>query len=281
MSVANIYSNALLKMQQAAINLTSDALKYMLLTSSYSPNLDTDTNYAGISANEVSGTGYTAGGVGVSGATLSQIAANSWGATWAANTAYSVGQVVKPSSGGNGFLYQCVAAGTSGGNVAPTNGSNASPIVVTAAAHGLSTGNGITIANVTGNTNMNGTFLAVVQSASTYNLMSPSSLTLINGNGTFGGSPTISVAWPTTPGEQVSDGTVIWVCLSSAATKFTITAPSWSNATITARYGVLYDTTASNYLICLDDFGSSFSSTNGTFTVTPDANSGLFIATRV
>ncbi len=199
-----VYTNAILKMQNGAINLLSDSLKYMLLTSSYSYNLDTDTNYAGISANEVTGTGYTAGGVAVTSPALTQIAANSWSA-WAASTAYSVGQVVRPSTTNNLF-YACVGAGTSG-SAAPT--------------------------------------------------------------------------WGTTIGETTTDNTATWLCLGSAGTKFTIASPTWTSATITARYGVLYDVTASNYLIALDDFGSNFASTNGTFQVTPDANSGLFVASRI
>lgn len=204
-AISYVYSNALLKMQGGGpINLTSDSLKYMLLTSSYTPNLDTDTTYAGISANEVSGSGYTAGGVAVSGASLAQVAANSWTGVWAASTSYAVGQVVKPSVN-NGNIYLCVAAGASGA----------------------------------------------------------------------------SIAFGTVIGETTTDNTVTWLCIGSAATKFTISPPTWSNSTITARYGVLYDTTVSNYLICLDDFGGNFSSTNGSFTVTPDSNSGLFVASRI
>lgn len=43
------------------INLTTDTIKVALTTSSYSPNIDTDDFFNDIT-NEVSGTGYTAGG---------------------------------------------------------------------------------------------------------------------------------------------------------------------------------------------------------------------------
>ena len=46
---------------------------------------------------------------------------------------------------------------------------------------------------------------------------------------------------------------------------------TWSSATITARYAVIYDTTATNKLICLIDFASDQTSTNGDFTITFDA----------
>jgi len=43
----------------------------------------------------------------------------------------------------------------------------------------------------------------------------------------------------------------------------------WTSATITARYAVLYNTSAggTNDLICIFDFGSDKSSTNGTFKI--------------
>ena len=46
---------------------------------------------------------------------------------------------------------------------------------------------------------------------------------------------------------------------------------TWGSSTITARYGVLYDTTASK-LLRLIDFGSNQSSVNGNFSVQTPAN---------
>lgn len=205
---SGVYSNYLLQLQQKAVNLLTDTLKYALFTSAYTPNLDSDTLYSLINANEVTGTGYSAGGLAISSPALTQVAANSWAGVWAATTAYSVGQIVRPSVG-NGFLYMCVAAGTSGGSTP-----------------------------------------------------------------TFG----------TVQGETTADGaSLVWLNIGSVGIKYTIAAPTWANSTITARYGVLYDTTAnaSGLLVALDDFGSNISSTNGSFTVTPDANSGLLVAARI
>ena len=70
---------------------SGDTLKVMLLTNSYTPAPATDSVYSGISANEVSGTGYTAGGATVAGQAVTTTAANSWGVTRAANTAYTLG----------------------------------------------------------------------------------------------------------------------------------------------------------------------------------------------
>lgn len=46
---------------------------------------------------------------------------------------------------------------------------------------------------------------------------------------------------------------------------------TWSSSSITAQYAVVYDTTASNKLICLIDFGSDQTSSNGDFTVQFDS----------
>lgn len=203
---SGVYSNYILNVQQGKVNLLTDSLKYALFTSSYSPSLDGDTLYS-LLTGEVSnvGTGYTTGGVTVASPALTQVAAASW-AAWVTATPYSIGQVVRPAAS-NGFLYMCVAAGTSGAG--PT--------------------------------------------------------------------------WGITQGETNTDGaSLVWLNIGSAAIKFTIAAPSWANSTITARYGVLYDLTAnaSGMLVALDDFGSNIASTNGTFTVTPDGNSGLMVAYR-
>jgi hypothetical protein len=45
------------------IDYDGDTIKCAMLTSTYTPNQDTDETWAGISANEVTGAGYTAGGV--------------------------------------------------------------------------------------------------------------------------------------------------------------------------------------------------------------------------
>ncbi len=55
-------------------------------------------------------------------------------------------------------------------SVAINGATNASPIVVTAAAHGLETGDRVTIASVGGNTAANGSFTVTVLSSSTFSL---------------------------------------------------------------------------------------------------------------
>ena len=63
---AQFFSQALGK----AVNLNTDALKWALTTSTYVPNQASDTFWSTPQANEVSGTGYTAGGIAASGVTI-------------------------------------------------------------------------------------------------------------------------------------------------------------------------------------------------------------------
>lgn len=93
----------------------TDTIKVMLTTSAYTPNRDTHETKADVT-NEISGTGYTAGGVTLASKTITYTAADSWATARANSTAYAVGDVVRPATG-NGHLYRCVIAGTSGGTI--------------------------------------------------------------------------------------------------------------------------------------------------------------------
>ncbi len=57
-----IYNSALNDMATGAIDFDTDSFKIELVTSSYTPNKDTHLKRSSVT-NEVSGTGYTAGGV--------------------------------------------------------------------------------------------------------------------------------------------------------------------------------------------------------------------------
>lgn len=60
--MASILYNSMLKDEaEGSIDFNTDTFKVMLLTSSYTPNKDTHTKRSDLT-NEVSGTGYTAGG---------------------------------------------------------------------------------------------------------------------------------------------------------------------------------------------------------------------------
>lgn len=115
---ANLYANVFDQAFSGGVNWASDSIKMALLTSAYTPSLSTHVHWSDVSANEVTGTGYTAGGVALASKTHTVTAANSWGTAWGASTVYGQGAVVRPSTG-NGFLYYAEAGGTSGGT-APT-----------------------------------------------------------------------------------------------------------------------------------------------------------------
>lgn len=86
----------------------------------------------------------------------------------------------------------------------------------------------------------------------------------ISGTGYSAGGTTLSGFTVTTSG-------------TTAILDFT-TDPSWSNATITARGALIYNSSKTNKAVAVLDFGSDKTSTSGTFTVvfpTPDASNGL------
>ena len=97
------------------IDWLSDSLYLALVANSYTPNLATHDFWDDVSGNEASGTGYTANGAAIANPALTVTAANSFGTTWAASTAYSVGDVVRPTTG-NTYLYRVAVAGTSAGS---------------------------------------------------------------------------------------------------------------------------------------------------------------------
>lgn len=110
------YRNAQVKLLNKEADLDSDSLKVTLHTSTYA--LDRAAHaYVSDLTNELAASGgYSTGGVTVSGLSVTKTEANSWGTSRANSTAYVVDQVVRPATG-NGFLYRCVVAGTSGGSV--------------------------------------------------------------------------------------------------------------------------------------------------------------------
>lgn len=116
--MAQPYRQMFAKAMNKEVDWDSDAFKLTLHTSSYTPNLDTHDYVDDLSAELSTAGGYTAGGFALTLAAPAYTAADSWGTARANSTAYAVGDVVRPSTG-NGWLYQCIIAGTSAGS-APT-----------------------------------------------------------------------------------------------------------------------------------------------------------------
>lgn len=55
--------------------------------------------------------------------------------------------------------------------------------------------------------------------------------------------------------------------LATSTAYLTFTDPAWSNATITARGCLIYNSSKTNKAVAVFDFGQNVSSVNGTFTV--------------
>ena len=70
MASVQIYDNAKLKIDEAAMNFSADTFRLILVTSTYTPSVPTDATYANVSADEATGTGYTAGGQALTGVSL-------------------------------------------------------------------------------------------------------------------------------------------------------------------------------------------------------------------
>lgn len=107
------YANALYTGLNKEWDFDGDTIKETLHNSSYTPNLDTHAYVSDLTNEVANGNGYTTGGQTVTSCSRTLTAANSWSTSWAATTAYTVDQIVRPTVG-NGFIYRAAAAGTSG-----------------------------------------------------------------------------------------------------------------------------------------------------------------------
>ena len=121
-----IYNSAVDDMARGAIDFDTDTFKVMLVTSSYTPNKDTDDKRNDVT-NEASGTGYTAGGV-TSACTVTKDTANdrvtlSFAAvSWSSSTITARGAVIYKSRGGASSADELVAYNDFGSDVASASG---------------------------------------------------------------------------------------------------------------------------------------------------------------
>lgn len=105
---ATPYNGFLLDLGAGVHNFAADTDKVALLAAAYTPNFSTHVSYADVSANEVTGTGYTAGGITLSGVTwtvtgnVATLGANT--ATWAALSTSARYAVVYRSGGTNRLI---------------------------------------------------------------------------------------------------------------------------------------------------------------------------------
>lgn len=96
--------------------------------------------------------------------------------------------------------------------------------------------------------------------------------------GTNGSRPVVLSSGPTIRGQTVTDGGVTWTCLGESLTQWFSAAAVWPAATITAKYGVIYDHGGRGPLVMLVDFGGAISSTAGNFRVAPGPYGWLMAA---
>lgn len=103
--MADIIFNAFkANIMNGGIDLDTDTIKVALVTSTFAPNIDTEEDFADVT-NEVSGTGYTAGGAALANKTVSIDDTDDEGVfdaddvTWSSSTITARGAVVYKDTG--------------------------------------------------------------------------------------------------------------------------------------------------------------------------------------
>lgn len=133
-----IYNSFKYDCSTGAIDLNTDTFKIMLVTSTYTPNIDTHTKRSDIT-NEVSGTGYSAGGATLSGVSVTNDTTNDRTAfdatdpTWASSTITARGAVIYKSRGGASSADELVCYLDFGSDITST----AATFTVTFGANGI------------------------------------------------------------------------------------------------------------------------------------------------
>lgn len=100
-----IYNSFKRDIMNGAIDLDTDTIKVMLVTSSYTPNQDTHTKRSDVT-NEVTGTGYTAGGASLASKAVTADTTNDRGVfdaddvSWTTSTITARGAVLYKDRGG-------------------------------------------------------------------------------------------------------------------------------------------------------------------------------------
>jgi hypothetical protein len=98
-----IYNSFKKDIMSGAIDLDTDTIKVMLVTSSYTPNIDTH-DFMDDVTNEVSGTGYTAGGAELASKTVTVDTTDDEGVFDAADLTWSTSTITARGA----VLYRCI-----------------------------------------------------------------------------------------------------------------------------------------------------------------------------
>lgn len=109
-----IYNSFKKDIMNGNINLASDTIKVMLVTSAYTPNQDSHAKRSNVT-NEITGTGYTSGGKALSGKAVTQDDTNNRGVfdaidvSWSSATFTSRAAVLYKSRGGAASADELIA----------------------------------------------------------------------------------------------------------------------------------------------------------------------------
>lgn len=102
---STVYNNFKEQLLNGTFDLTNDTIKVALVTSSYTPNIDSHTAYSDLT-NEVSGTGYSAGGATLGSQTVSQDNTNDRGVFDGADTSWTTSTITAHAA----VLYDSTAS---------------------------------------------------------------------------------------------------------------------------------------------------------------------------
>lgn len=123
----NWFGNGLLNIAKGTVDLDTDTFKMLLATSAYTPNKDTH-DFRDDVTNEVSGTGYTAGGATLSGVSVTYDAGTdqvqiSWtDPTWPSSTITARTAVIYKYRGGAASADELIAYCTESSDISSTGG---------------------------------------------------------------------------------------------------------------------------------------------------------------
>lgn len=125
---SKMYGQAILKAFNKEIDFDSDTIKVALVGSGYTPNQDTHDYWDDVVANEVTGTGYTAGGATLAGktatydATSNVIVLDANDVVWASSTITARYAVIYDDSGATNAQKPLLGYVDFGSDQSSTNG---------------------------------------------------------------------------------------------------------------------------------------------------------------
>lgn len=125
---SKMYGQFLLKALNKEVDWDTDTIKVALVSSAYTPNQDTHDYYDDVVANEVSGTGYTAGGATLASKTATYDSAtnviilDAADAVWASSTITARYAVVYDDSGATNAQKALIGYVDFGSDQSSTNG---------------------------------------------------------------------------------------------------------------------------------------------------------------